>query len=138
MFVRFGHECFGSRLTPGRARAVDVIIRPTGVLIVSHFYLLEDKRNEIASLCRRFAVTRLRVFGSVLGGEWNDERSDFDFLVQYGPEYLTLQPLERLVGLKLALEDLLGRKVDVVNYDCMRNNLLREAVESKAVDFYAA
>jgi len=105
---------------------------------VSHFYLLEDKRNEIASLCRRFAVTRLRVFGSVLGGEWNDERSDFDFLVQYGPEYLTLQPLERLVGLKLALEDLLGRKVDVVNYDCMRNNLLREAVESKAVDFYAA
>jgi predicted nucleotidyltransferase len=43
-----------------------------------------------------------------------------------------------LVGLKLALEDLLGRKVDVVNYDCMRNNLLREAVESKAVDFYAA
>jgi len=105
---------------------------------VSHLYLPNDKREEIAALCRRFAVSRLRVFGSVLGSEWNNDRSDFDFLVQYGAGYGALPPLDRLVGLQLALEDLLGRKVDVVNYDSMRNMLLREAVESRAIDFYAA
>ena len=100
--------------------------------------LLESKKQEIDALCRRFEVKRLRVFGSALSGEWDDEHSDFDFLVEYGPEYRSLPPLERLVGLKLALEDLLGRKVDVVNRAFARNQFFLENAEAKAEEFYAA
>jgi predicted nucleotidyltransferase len=100
--------------------------------------LLESKKQEIDALCRRFEVKRLRVFGSALTGEWDEDRSDFDFLVEYRPEYRALPPLERLVGLKLALEDLLGRDVDVVNRAFARNQFFLENAEAKAEEFYAA
>ncbi|CAN1564968.1 COG1669 Predicted nucleotidyltransferases [Fimbriimonadaceae bacterium] len=100
--------------------------------------VLATNRDEIATLCRRYAVKRLRVFGSALSSDWREESSDFDFLVDYGVEAKMLPPLDRLVGLKLALESLLGRKVDVVNVAQLRNARFREFVDRQARDFYAA
>ena len=100
--------------------------------------LLNEKRDEIVALCQRYAVKRLRVFGSALSGDWDESRSDFDFLVDYSPEARDLPPLQRLVGLQLALEDLLGRKVDVVNCASVRNPFFRDAVEQTARELYAA
>ena len=100
--------------------------------------LLDDKRSEIAALCQRFGVKRLRVFGSALTDAWNEASSDFDFLVEYGPESRKLPPLDRLVGLQLALEDLLGRRVDVVNMDVARNRYFRRQAELLTQELYAA
>ena len=105
---------------------------------MSPIELLESKKLEIGEICRRFEVERLRVFGSAVTREWDDDHSDFDFLVEYRPEFRSLPPLERLVGLKLALEDLLGRKVDVVNRAFARNQLFLENAEARAQEFYAA
>src|SRR5580698_3110967 len=91
--------------------------------------LLGEKKNEIAALCHRFGVRRLLVFGSALTDRWDEARSDFDFLVEYGPASKKLPPLDRLVGLQLALEDLLGRRVDVVNMDVARNQYFRRHAE---------
>lgn len=100
--------------------------------------VLDTNRDEIAALCKQFAVQRLRVFGSAVTEEWSEDRSDFDFLVDYTVEAKSLPPLDRLVGLKLALEALLGRKVDVVNVAQLRNARFREVVDRQARDFYAA
>ncbi len=100
--------------------------------------LLEDRRKEIEMLCRQFFVLRLRLFGSATQGTWNLESSDFDFLVEYGQESRSLPPLERLVGLQAALEELLGRKVDVVDWNVARNPYFRESAEETAEIFYAA
>ena len=105
---------------------------------VNPLEVLDSNRDEIAALCRRYAVRRLRVFGSALTQDWSEEKSDFDFLVEYGVEARLLPPLDRLVGLKLDLETLLGRKVDVVNFINLRNDTFREAVDRQARDFYAA
>ena len=105
---------------------------------MSPFEILESKKQEIGALCRCFAVKRLRVFGSALTDDWDEEHSDFDFLVEYGPEVRSLPPLERLVGLKLALEDLLDREVDVVDRAFARNQLFLEDAEAKAQEPYAA
>ena len=100
--------------------------------------VLDTNRDEIAALCKQFAVKRLRVFGSAVTEEWSEDRSDFDFLVDYTVEAKSLPPLDRLVGLKLALEALLGRKVDVVNVAQLRNARFHEFVVRQAVEFYAA
>jgi len=104
---------------------------------VNALEVLSANRTEIAALCRRYAVMRLRVFGSALSSEWNEATSDFDFLVEYGEETKLLPPLDRLVGLKLDLENLLGRKVDVMNSANLRNATFREIVERDAVEFYS-
>jgi uncharacterized protein len=44
--------------------------------------LIENRRAEIAELCRRFRVRRLDVFGSAArGGDFDPARSDVDLLV---------------------------------------------------------
>lgn len=88
---------------------------------------LRRKRNEIFRLAARHGATNLRVFGSVARGE-DDERSDVDFLV----EMATGRSLLDLGGLLVDLEELLGRRVDVVTEKGLRTRIrdrvLREAV----------
>ena len=105
---------------------------------MSALNLLEAHRNEIVDLCRRFCVSRLLVFGSALTDQWDDDRSDFDFLVDYSPDSRSLPPLDRLVGLQLALEDLLGHKVDVVNRAAARNQHFLQSAEEHSRELYAA
>jgi hypothetical protein len=98
---------------------------------------LTEKLPEIETLCRRYHVRRLRLFGSALRGDWDPESSDFDFLVEYLPEVQQLGPLDRLVGLQVELEKLLGRRVDVVNLNTTKNPYFRERAESQAQETYA-
>jgi len=72
-------------------------------------------------------VKRIAVFGSYTTGKVN-KRSDIDFLVEFEKEADLLDQ----VGLKLDLQDLLERKVDVVTPDSLsqyfRNSVLDQAV----------
>lgn len=72
--------------------------------------ILLPHRDELFRVARRFGVRTIRVFGSVARNEPNAQ-SDVDLLVSWrGPHSL----LDR-AGLQLALEEVLGRPVDVVN-----------------------
>lgn len=105
---------------------------------MSPIELLLEKKNEIETICRQYEVRRLRLFGSALTNEWDSATSDFDFLVEYKPESQSLPAFDQLVGLQLSLEDLLGRNVDVVNWDTARNRFFRESAEAEARELYAA
>jgi uncharacterized protein len=87
---------------------------------------LHSKREEILRLAAGHGAHNVRVFGSVARGEAGPE-SDVDFLVDLEPGR-SLLDLSRLT---LALEDLLGRKVDVVPvssvYWLLRRRILKEA-----------
>jgi hypothetical protein len=98
--------------------------------------LVQERLEEVVRLCERFGVVRLRLFGSAITDEWNPRTSDLDFLVEYGPKYRELHPLESLVGLKLALEALFQRPVDVVNLATLRNPILRRNVMASAQNLY--
>jgi predicted nucleotidyltransferase len=60
---------------------------------------------------KEFGVERIGLFGSFIRGE-NREDSDIDFLVDFDKEKKTLR---NLVYLGDFLEDLFGRKVDIVS-----------------------
>ena len=87
--------------------------------------LLRQHRDELR---KRFGVKSLAVFGSVARGEAGPE-SDVDILV----EFESSPGFDGYMALKFYLEDLLGRKVDLVMKSALkpwaRDVVLREKVD---------
>ncbi len=87
---------------------------------------LKSNRKNILRLAKRYGVTDIRVFGSVVRGEETPE-SDIDFLIELEPD----RSLFDVGGLLLELETLLGCKVDVLTEKSLhwyiRDEVLAEA-----------
>ena len=87
--------------------------------------LLRQHRDELR---KRFGVKTLAVFGSVARGEAGPD-SDVDILV----EFESSPGFDGYMALKFYLEDLLGRKVDLVMKNALkpwaRDVVLREKVD---------
>lgn len=77
--------------------------------------LLQQRHTDI----RQFDVASLTLFGSTARGEARSD-SDVDFLV----EFHHLATFDNFMNLKLYLEDLLGRKVDLVTTNAVRDEIL--------------
>lgn len=90
---------------------------------------VEQKRDQIADLCRRFGVDRLYLFGSAAAGGFKPEESDFDFLVEMSDRRPTRGYADRFLSFADALEGLLGRRVDLVSDQSIRNPYFRQEVE---------
>ena len=74
-------------------------------------------------------VVALDVFGSAADGRFDPSRSDYDFIVRFGPrEGDSLA--RRYIAFSEALESLLGRHVDVMTDHPIANPYLRAAVEA--------
>lgn len=88
---------------------------------------LKRHRLEVLQVAAKYGAMDVRVFGSVARGE-ADESSDIDFLVRMTPG----RSLFDLGGLLMDLQDLLGRRVDVVTERGLRprirEQVLREAI----------
>lgn len=88
---------------------------------------IRSRRDEILRIAAHHGARHLRVFGSVARGE-ADERSDIDFLVELEQGRSLLD----LGGLLMDLQDLLGRRVDVLTERGLkariRDRVLGEAV----------
>jgi predicted nucleotidyltransferase len=69
-------------------------------------------KKKIIPILKRQGVTKAALFGSAARGKMR-KRSDIDILVNFKKNKTLLD----LVGLKLDLEEKLGRKVDVLTYD---------------------
>lgn len=88
---------------------------------------LDAHRDAVRVVVAAHRASAPRVFGSVARGE-DVDGSDVDVLVDFDDEASLLDE----VGLRLALEDLLGIKVDVVASDALRGEL-RERILAEAV-----
>ena len=88
--------------------------------------LVKEKREDILKLAAKHGARNVRVFGSVARGEAGPE-SDIDLLVDMEPGRSLLD----LGGLWSDLNELLGRKVDIVTeksiYWLLRRRILKEA-----------
>jgi predicted nucleotidyltransferase len=87
---------------------------------------LRARREEILRIAEKHGAYNLRVFGSVVRGQAGAD-SDVDFLIEM-EEGRTLYDL---VGVIQDLEDVLGRKVDVVTEPSL-HWFIRDAVLSQA------
>jgi len=97
---------------------------------------LEDYKEDIKVLCEKNKVKFLYVFGSVLTNRFTD-RSDIDLIV----DIESTDPLDyadNYFNLKFALEDLLDRKIDLLENKSIRNPYLRENIDNSKALLYAS
>jgi len=95
---------------------------------------IAGKRAALATLCRRYGVEKLEVFGSAArGGDFDAGGSDADFLVTFTPD--VRDDLTTYADFKEALESLLGRPVDLVEREAIersRNYIRRRRILAEA------
>ena len=94
--------------------------------------------DEIVRLCKQFHVIELDLFGSATTGDFDPEKSDFDFLVEFdylNPDYRALRDL---LGFKESLQALLGRPVDLTSGTAVHNPYLKRSIDEQRVHVFAA
>lgn len=87
----------------------------------------EEIKDKIVPLLKRHDVVHAAIFGSFVRGEAKKD-SDIDFLIEFKGEKSLLD----LAALKIELEDLLGREVDIVEYSTI-HPLLKERILKEQV-----
>ena len=92
----------------------------------------------LEQLCKLYGVKRLEVVGSAAREvDFDPARSDVDFLVDFEPGRLPAT-LKGYFGFREALENIVGRPVDLVMLDAVRNPYLKASLESSRRLLYAA
>jgi len=100
-------------------------------------WLNQENLSQITELCARHSVSRLGVFGSAVRDDFDPERSDIDFVVDFQP--MPPQPhADAYFGLLADLETLFGRPVDLVEFAALRNPYRRREIEATQVLMHAA
>lgn len=91
--------------------------------------------GRVADFCRRWRITELALFGSILRADFRPD-SDVDVLVTFEPGApWTLWDLSRM---RTELEALFGRGVDLVEKKALRNPFRRQAILANQRVIYAA
>lgn len=83
---------------------------------------IEAIKLKVVPILKRYEAKKAALFGSCARGEIAED-SDIDILVEIEKDISLLD----FVGLKLELEEALGKKVDLVEYDTIKP-LLREHI----------
>ncbi len=91
--------------------------------------LIQRNMAQIIALCEKHKVLQLYVFGSILTDKFNKD-SDVDFTVIFNRDALPLLVYgENYFEFKFALEELLKRDVDLVEYNAVRNPYFKEELD---------
>ena len=88
---------------------------------------IEEIKGKILPVLKKYGVRRAGVFGSVVRGEIKED-SDVDILVEIEARMSLLE----FAGLKLELEETLGRKVDLGEYSAIKP-IIKEQILSEEV-----
>jgi predicted nucleotidyltransferase len=89
--------------------------------------LIERNIDILISLCKQHKVKELYIFGSILTPLFN-ETSDIDFLVQFDNIDI-LEYFDNYMDFKEKLEKLLGRQIDLLENQAIRNPVFRKVLD---------
>lgn len=89
--------------------------------------LIELNMEKIIALCRKYKVAKLWVFGSILTPRFNDN-SDVDFSVIFHYDQIQDMFLTFFDFIE-ELQQLLGRKVDLVDETAVKNSVFRKELD---------
>ena len=91
-------------------------------------------RDKIEEFCKRWRITEFSVFGSVLRDDFSPD-SDIDVLVTIDPNAQI--GLFELIDMKIELEKMFKRPVDLVEKEGLRNPYRRQEILRTAQVVYA-
>ena len=98
--------------------------------------LLSRNREALRELCVTQRVAGLELFGSAASDDFDPEKSDLDFIVQFEDAD---RPgiADRFLGLAEGLERIFSRKVDLVTERSLKNPFFANAVNRSKQLVYA-
>ncbi|MBQ6038388.1 MAG: nucleotidyltransferase domain-containing protein [Bacteroidaceae bacterium] len=96
--------------------------------------LLDRNILQINNLCEKHQVDNLFVFGSILTDRFNDE-SDIDFVVDFKDIELS-NYVNNYIDFKDSLQNLLGRKIDLLEDKAIKNPILRRNIDRTKLQIY--
>lgn len=85
-------------------------------------------KKKILPILQDYEVKRVALFGSCVRGE-EQEGSDVDILIEISADISLLE----FVGLKQKIEEVLGRSVDLVEYDTIKPMLKERILKEQVV-----
>ena len=99
--------------------------------------VLETNRQAISDICSRHRVAELYVFGSALRGDFRQDDSDLDLLVEFRPMEGYAR-VDAYFGLLDDLRGLLGNRIDLVVVGAVKNPYISRDIERTKQMVYAA
>jgi hypothetical protein len=99
--------------------------------------VIEQNKDSLAELCRRYHVASLEVFGSAAADDFDDPTSDLDFLVEFDSTVKDNR-FDNFFALLDELQALFGRPVDLVEPGGLKNPYFIESVNRTRRRIYAA
>lgn len=96
---------------------------------------IDISQDRLAEFCRKWKVTEFALFGSILRDDFGPE-SDIDVLVTFQSE--AHWSLWDLIDMRDQLQAALGREVDLIEKDALRNPFRRHEILNSYRVVYAA
>ena len=90
--------------------------------------------NQITDICRKHNVRKLFAFGSILTDRF-EQQSDIDLIVDFDKKAIS-DHFSNFFDFKYSLEDILGRTVDLLEEQPIRNSYLKKSIESTKTLIY--
>jgi len=89
--------------------------------------IIDKNIDSLISLCKQHKVKELYLFGSILTTKFNKD-SDIDMLVQFDNVDI-LEYADNYFDFKEKLEKLLGREIDLLENQAIRNPIFRKILD---------
>jgi uncharacterized protein len=100
--------------------------------------VIAKHQAELERLCREYGVERLEVFGSAVSGDFDPDRSDLDFLIEFQPGVDLGHWMKHFFAFEDELKALFERDVDLVFPKGIRNPYLKRNIDATRLLLYAA
>ena len=98
---------------------------------------IDRNRDEIIAICEEYGLVRLELFGSAATGDFDPERSDVDFLIEYPEGFDYGSWGSRVTAIQERLQLILGRDVDLVSLKWIVNPYFKRSIEESRTPIYA-
>jgi predicted nucleotidyltransferase len=98
---------------------------------------IKGKIPKLTMLCEKYRVATMYLFGSAATDAFN-ENSDIDFLISFHSDVTLEEYADNYFDLMFEIEDLFGRKIDLVTENTLSNPYFIHSVEQTKQLIYAA
>jgi hypothetical protein len=87
---------------------------------------IEEIRRKIVPMLKKHSVSKAGIFGSYARGE-EKKKSDIDILIEINKNISLLD----FIDLKLKLEEIIGKKIDLVEYSAIKSRIKKSVLNEE-------
>ncbi len=99
--------------------------------------ILENRKEDLRTICQSLKVKRLYAFGSVVSGQFRKD-SDIDFLISFADNISIEEYTNNYFSLHYKLRELFHREIDIITERTLANPYLIDSINETKELIYEA